>query len=83
MKAKYPPWSYYPKYDYYPDEDFVIRLAWTHYKYKGRKSWSDTETQRLDDLLGHAILLVCTMLALSSFWPDAVGRFVSDRSSCS
>jgi hypothetical protein len=56
MKAKYPPWNHHPKYDRHPNEDLVIRLDSAPYQYQGRKSWSDTETQRLDDLLGLAIL---------------------------
>lgn len=52
------PTSNFPKYDYFPDGEIQIRLRGTHYKYVGRKSWSDTRTQRLDDLLGHAVLSV-------------------------
>jgi hypothetical protein len=46
------------KYDYFPDGELVIRVEGAHYKYVGRKSWSDTKRQRLDELLGHLLLTV-------------------------
>jgi hypothetical protein len=49
-------WTRFPKYDYYPDGEIAVRLGRTHYKYKGRKSVSDTKLQRIDDLLGHLVL---------------------------
>jgi hypothetical protein len=49
-------WDRAPKYDYYPSGELKLCLDLTHYKYVGRKSWSDTKNQRLDDLLGHAVL---------------------------
>ena len=46
------------QYDYFPDGALRLMLKYTHYKYVGQKSWSDTKTRRLDDLLGHAVLAI-------------------------
>ena len=56
-KEKYA-WSRAPKYDYFPSGELKLKLGLTHWKYQGRKSWSDTKTQRLDDLLGQSILAI-------------------------
>jgi hypothetical protein len=34
----------------------VFRVSRTHYKYKGRKSCSDTKLRRVDDILGHLVI---------------------------
>ena len=47
-----------PQYDYFPDGALRVMLKYTHYKYVGQKSWSDTKTRRLDDVLGHAVLAI-------------------------
>jgi len=49
-------WSNFPKYDYYPDGELAFRIRPSHYKYGGRKTWSDTKVHRLDDSLGSMIL---------------------------
>jgi hypothetical protein len=49
-------WDRAPKYDYAPSGELKLCLKLSHYKYVGRKSWSDTKFQRLDDLLGQALL---------------------------
>jgi hypothetical protein len=46
------------QYDYFPDGALRLMLKYTHYKYVGQKSWSDTKTRRLDDLLGRAVLAI-------------------------
>jgi len=51
-------WFTPPKYDYFPTKELKIHFSYQHWKYTGRKSWSDTATQRLDDLLGHFVLAV-------------------------
>ena len=51
-------WDRAPKYDYVPNGELKLCLGLTHYKYVGRKSWSDTKAQRLDDFLGHALLAI-------------------------
>lgn len=47
-----------PQYDYFPDGALKVSLKYTHYKYVGQKSWSDTKTRRLEDLLGRAVLAI-------------------------
>jgi hypothetical protein len=42
-----------------------LKLGLTHYKYAGRRSWSDTKFQRLDDLLGQAVLALEAAAQLS------------------
>jgi hypothetical protein len=49
-------WDRAPKYDYSPSGELKLCLKFSHYKYVGRKSWSDTKFQRIDDLLGQAVL---------------------------
>lgn len=53
-------WGYetFQKYDYSPEGELRLKLTGTHYKYAGQKSWSDTRTQRLEDLLGRAVLAI-------------------------
>lgn len=47
-------WFRAPKYDYAPNGRLKLSVGYTHHSYTGRKSWSDTATQRLEDLLGQA-----------------------------
>jgi hypothetical protein len=47
-----------PQYDYFPGGALRLMLKYTHYKYVGQKSWSDTKTRRLDDLLGRVVLTI-------------------------
>lgn len=54
-----------PKYDYFANGHLRIRLTLTHYKYRGRSSWSDTKTKQVDGLLGHAVLAVENAVAVS------------------
>jgi hypothetical protein len=58
-REKHEQWKWaLKKCDYVPDGKLALRVKGAHYKYVGRKGWSDTHYQRLDDLLGHTVLTI-------------------------
>jgi hypothetical protein len=57
-------WNRAPKYDYYPGAELKLRMGPLHC-HTGRKSWSDSPVQRLENLLGHAVVAIETISQLA------------------
>jgi hypothetical protein len=74
-------WGYVnpPSYDYFTDGALKLKLMFTHYKYVGQKSWSDTKTRRLDDLLGRVELAIEKAAHISSVEHAEQARVAAQR----
>lgn len=72
-------WSNFPKYDYFPSERIRVKLEYTHWAYTGQKSWSDSRTKRLEDLLGHFVRAVGEAAVAGHAADEAARRKQAER----